>query len=372
MSVRNSSTSSIVFGLGSDQTGEAPSRDHVSMLAPFLLDTIDQSVNQRRVAEDEARLDCTDGRAAYGLARAHQLDLVKFGRVFDQRIHRDSQSRRDRAAHVLAAPGDVVEGGRGAEIDHDRGAGVAVVGRYRVDDTVRAHLFGIFVQNRHPGLDSGTNDQRLALEVAMRQLFHRAVERRHHTRNRHALGTQRRLQPNALQKRSDHHPVLVSGAFGLGRKPPVMEQAVALVDADYGVGVADIYCYQHRATGMAASSRNAAINNFPDDMILWLHKSRWPPQAPTYGRIHRRIPAFVKNPRRTLRHRVRERPHPETLPSFAGPRAERSVAAALSWPSVAASRRPTEMSGDEAATPEEATPAPPGDGGGADAAPLAA
>jgi len=42
-----------------------------------------------------------------------------------------------------------------------------------------------------------------------------------------------------------------------------MEQAIALVDANYGIGVADIDCDQHRATSMTPSSRMPPSRIFP-------------------------------------------------------------------------------------------------------------
>src|SRR5580692_5632949 len=99
------------LALGRDQLSQATGRDDARFFAALLQDAADEAVDQGRVAEDEARLNRADRRAAYSLARAHQLDAVELGGVLDQRIHRDAESRRDRSAGIFALAGHVVEGG---------------------------------------------------------------------------------------------------------------------------------------------------------------------------------------------------------------------------------------------------------------------
>ncbi len=105
------------------------------------------------------------------VARAHDLDPRQLGRRLVERVGRDGEPGRDDAARVLAARGDHVEGGRGAEVDDDRALRPALVGGHRVDDPVGADLARVLVQDRHAGLDAGADDQRLDVEVPAAELL---------------------------------------------------------------------------------------------------------------------------------------------------------------------------------------------------------
>src|SRR5260370_22159765 len=132
--------------------------------------------------------------------------------MLNQRIHRDLETRRYRAADVFAAPGHVIERRRSAEINHDASCRVTVVGGDRIDDTVGPNLLGVLVQDGHPGLDPGPHHQGLAMEVAMRQVLERLIQRRYHAGDRDALKVERRGPSPAPPHGAQQHPPLVRSA----------------------------------------------------------------------------------------------------------------------------------------------------------------
>src|SRR6058998_1295106 len=77
------------------------------------------------------------------------------------------------------------------------------------------------------------------------QLVERLVHGRHDARDGDPRDVLRRDAAGAKEA-EQHHAVLVRGALGLGLQAPVARQAVALVDADLGVRVADVDREQHR------------------------------------------------------------------------------------------------------------------------------
>src|SRR5216683_1587661 len=179
------------LGLRRDQLGEAAGCNHVGLFATLADYTLNQSVDQRDVTIDQSGLDRTNRRTSHYIAWPYQLDAVESRRMLNQRIHRDLETRRYRAADVFAAPGHVIERRRSAEINHDTSCRVTVVGGDRIDDTVGADLLGVLVQDRHPGLDPGPHHQGLAMEVAMRQVLERLIQRWYDAGNRPRKGQSR-------------------------------------------------------------------------------------------------------------------------------------------------------------------------------------
>src|SRR5438067_503597 len=74
---------------------------------------------------------------------------------------------------------------------------------------------------------------------------HARLDGRHDARDGDPRAVLRRDAAGAKEA-EQHHAVLVRGALGLGLQPPVARQAVALVDADLGVRVADVDREQHQ------------------------------------------------------------------------------------------------------------------------------
>ena len=163
-SVRNSSTSSIVVDCVAMSGAEAARREHAALPVVLVPDARDEPVDQADVAVDDARLHRVDGVAADHARRPRDLDARELRGV-----------RAQSASGEMPMPGamtppdvlalarvDAVEGGRGAEVDHDHRARVALVGGDRVDDAVGADLARVVVEDRHAGLDPGPDEQRLA------------------------------------------------------------------------------------------------------------------------------------------------------------------------------------------------------------------
>ena len=83
------------------------------------------------------------------------------------------------------------------------------------------------------------------MKVMARQMLDRGIQRRYHAGHRHALRLQRDRQPGGLQQDVQQDTMLVGRALGVGRDASVMDQFFVIVDADYGVGIADVDCDQH-------------------------------------------------------------------------------------------------------------------------------
>ena len=83
------------------------------------------------------------------------------------------------------------------------------------------------------------------MEVALGQLLHHLVERRNHARDRDAFRPDAALEACRLQQCVEQRAMLVSGAIGIGRDTPVIAQALAFVDSNHGMAVADVNRYQH-------------------------------------------------------------------------------------------------------------------------------
>src|SRR5436190_2524540 len=88
----------------------------------------------------------------YGRWRTLQVHLRQFGRALEERLGRDSHTRRDRSTQVVTFSRDGVEGRRGAEI-HDTGrTAVQLENSGGGGDAVRAHLLGVLVPHMYSGL----------------------------------------------------------------------------------------------------------------------------------------------------------------------------------------------------------------------------
>ena len=125
---------------------------------------------------------------------------------------------------------------------------VALVGGDRVDDPIGADFLGILVEDRHPGFNSGADHQRRAMKIALGELLHHLVERRHHARDRNAFRLDATLDAVAGEQRVEQRAVLVGGAIGNGRDAPVIAQALAFVNSNHGMAVANVNRYQHDKT----------------------------------------------------------------------------------------------------------------------------
>src|SRR5262249_34456689 len=162
-----------------DQGGEAAGREHAGVAVLLLADAFHETVDQRRVAVRDARLDGVHRRAAEDLRGPRQLHAGQLRGAGDERIERDADAGHDHAAGVLSLRGDEVEGGGRAEVDNDRRARHALGGRDRVRDAIRPDLLRVVVEDRDASAHAGTHDERGLTEEPLAQLLDALVHRWH-------------------------------------------------------------------------------------------------------------------------------------------------------------------------------------------------
>ena len=104
------------------------------------------------------RLQRLDGVLGDHRPRPQQLDLAQLGAAPAERLQRDVDAGGDRAADVLPARADHVEGGGGAEVDDDRRTAEQLGGREGVDDPVGADLARVVHQHRYAGAHARLDD----------------------------------------------------------------------------------------------------------------------------------------------------------------------------------------------------------------------
>src|SRR6266496_134855 len=140
----------------------ASRRDHARLCSDLPGDPLDHAVDEREIAEVEARLDRARGRLAHHLLGSPDLDAPETGGALEERLRRDRDSRHDDSTGVLSLRGDDVERGRRTEVDDDAWPAQPIVCRDRVDDSVGADLLRGVVEDRHPGANAGLDENRLA------------------------------------------------------------------------------------------------------------------------------------------------------------------------------------------------------------------
>ena len=203
----------------------------------------------RRVAVDRAGLDRLDRGLADHAAGLDQLHPAQRGGPAEQGVQGDLDAGHDGAAQVLALVRDDVEGGGGAEVDHDGGTAVQVVGAHRVGDAVGADLPGVVVEDRHAGLDPGAQHHGLDGQVALAHAPELVGDAGHPGGHGDAPHVAADVQVPGLQELAQQQEQLVAGPLRVGGHAPVVEQLVAavagVVEADDGLGVADVDDQQH-------------------------------------------------------------------------------------------------------------------------------
>ena len=157
---------------------------------------------------------------------------------------------------VLAGGGDGLEGRRRPKVDDDGRPAVEVEGPDGVGDPVGTDLARVLVEHGHAGLHARLDDERLPVEVALREASERSGDPGDRRAQGHALHIGPPVEAVESQELLDHERVLVGGPFHVGRDPPVVEQrrvrqpapvlsrcgvvTVDVVEADHGLGVADV------------------------------------------------------------------------------------------------------------------------------------
>ncbi len=229
-------------------------------------DALEDAVDQSDVAVIEAGLEVGDGVGADDFGGALDVHAAEAGGAGEQGVGADAEAGGDGAAEVFAACGDDVEGGRGAEVDHDARAAVALEGGDGIDEAISAQFGGIVDEDGHAGLDAGFDEEGLDAEVLFADLAQCAFDGRDDAGDDDVadlIG----VHAVHLEKIDEEDAVLVGGLVVMGGDAPVggefglgdggrlwlagssgelgFGQAV---EAEYGVGVADVEREQHGPT----------------------------------------------------------------------------------------------------------------------------
>src|SRR5262249_30221494 len=88
---------------------------------------------------------------------------------------------------------------------------------------------------------------RMHTKVFLRQFFHDVIHRRHYTRHRDSLNCGK-LQFMGREQAAQQHTVLVGRALGLGEQTPVLDELLALIEPDHGMGVSYVNNEDHDLT----------------------------------------------------------------------------------------------------------------------------
>ena len=94
------------------------------------------------------------------------------------------------------------------------------VGGDAIDDAVSADIFGILIQNRHAGLDTRPDDQRIDSEKFLPKLLRGRQHRWHDARDRDR-GNLLTAMAGVIDQLRDDDAVFVGGSFRLSGETPV-------------------------------------------------------------------------------------------------------------------------------------------------------
>jgi len=141
----------------------------------------------------------------------------------EERIGADAEAGGDGAAEVFAARGYDFKAGGGAEVDHDAGAAVALVGGDGVGEAIGAQFRGIVDQDGHAGFDAGFNEERIDVEAGFADLAQRGFDGRH-DRGDDDVRDLAGLDAIHLEKVDEEHAVLVGGLLVMGGDTPVGDE----------------------------------------------------------------------------------------------------------------------------------------------------
>ena len=123
---------------------------------------------------------------------------------------------------VLARPRDGVEGGGRAQVHDDARPPVEVIGADGVGDAIGADLLGVVVEDRHARAHAGLEHDTGHVEPPARHLAQRGRDAGHRRRHRHAGHHLVDVHAVEVEQLREQQGVLVGGALGDGRQPPVM------------------------------------------------------------------------------------------------------------------------------------------------------
>src|SRR5512137_1887379 len=223
---------------------QAPGSDHLHVTFHLPPHALDQPVDEPGPAVDHPGLDVGHGVPADGVLRPHQLDAEEPRGARDQRLRRGVDTGRDRAADELATSVHAVEAGGGAEVHHDERGAVERDARHAAHHAVRPDLARHVDVEPEVGGDPGLHGQRAHPEVPVAHPLERLLDRRDHVGDRHT-GDVLLLDAAGGEQGLDEDAPLVGGLLAPRGEAPGRAQAPGVVDAQRGVGVADVNDEQH-------------------------------------------------------------------------------------------------------------------------------
>ncbi len=204
----------------SNKRRQSAGRDGAHGFAEFALDAGDDAFDEADIAPEDAGLHAGDGARADHLLGARDRHRRQLRRRHGERLERQVDAGRDRAAAIVAVAIDHVEGRGGAEIDDDERPLVALVRRDRVDEAVRSHLLRPVDARLDPGRDARlADDERIAVAIGAAQAAQIEVRIGHDARDDGAVDVVAR-QIIERQEMIEPHDMLVSGAARIGAGAP--------------------------------------------------------------------------------------------------------------------------------------------------------
>jgi hypothetical protein len=167
------------------------------------------------------------------------------------RFGRDPDPRRDRASQVVALRRDGVEGRAGPKV-HDAGRpAIERLHRSRVDDSVGADGFRIFVPDAHSRAHAGIHHERFPAQVLLTGGRESAGERRHNGCQRDAVDVAG-AETLMLEEAENLEPIFVRHPFVGCRQSPRRGHLLTPIQAQGYVRVADVDRQKHRSSFPAA------------------------------------------------------------------------------------------------------------------------
>src|SRR4051812_1364624 len=194
-----------------ERLGQAAGRDDFTV-AELGNEPVDEPVDLGAEAVDHAGLDRFGRRLPDDVLRFYELHTAQARGLAEERIERDFDPGKNRAAEIFALLADRLDRRRGTEVDDDRRPAIEVERTNRVRDAVRADLLRVVVQDRHAGAHARLDDERGKPEVAVRHLAQLRGDARNAGRDRDS--GDRIVEGEAMKAEEllDHQRELVGGS----------------------------------------------------------------------------------------------------------------------------------------------------------------
>src|SRR4051794_38597994 len=165
-----------------EQRCDAAGGDDRHCFVPLGLDARDHALDERNVTPENTGLHGADRVVADHPSRFLQRNPGKLRGGGMQGLHREMDARRDHASLEAAITPDYVQCDRGPAVDNDQWSGIELERPERIDQTVRPDFRRLAGPHLDAQLDILTDNQRLDVQIATRQVSQVEDRLRHHTR----------------------------------------------------------------------------------------------------------------------------------------------------------------------------------------------